>query len=106
MLDVVLGIIAFASLTTLVIEVVVAVMIFRAALRAKARVERVVEMTRGIRQHAATIEEEFEKSRALAAKQIQRAEEAYHAVRVPLEPFLMAFGVWRAVTGAVRTRRD
>jgi len=107
MMDVVLGIIAFASLTTLVIEITVAVMIFRAGMRAKARVERVAAMTTELRTHAGAIASEFEKSVALAEKQIRRAEEAYVAVRTPLEPFITAYGMWRSITGLLddRSRR-
>lgn len=104
MIDIVLGVIAFASLTTLAVEIWFAVVLVRTARRVKARVERIGESARSLRAHAEAIASDVGKSQRLALRQIGRVQDAYAVTMSALGPVLTAIGVARSVAAVFASR--
>lgn len=102
MIDVALGIIAFGAVTTLAVEIALVVMLIRAGMRTKARLDRLAVLGRQTREHSAAIAANVARSVALAGRQADRAADIYAGIMEPLEPVLMAIGLARSLQGILR----
>ena len=105
MIDLVLGIIALASVTTVIVENCFAVMLLRTSRRIKARVERVADRGRSLRTHAAAIASHAAKSQILAARQVDRVQDASVVTMSVLRPVITAIGVARSLAAVLDQRR-
>ncbi len=102
MIDVFLGLVALATLTTALVELVVIVGLVRIGLRLTQRVNRIRRLARPLAVHAAEVGENMSRARSLADAQLDRVVSAYAAVEVPLGRVMTAFAVARGVATAVR----
>lgn len=103
---VLLGVIALATLTTAVVELLVIVWLVRAGRRTSRAVDRLSRQVAPLRAHAQAIGEHLTRARFLASAQLNRAASAAEAVARPIQKLAIAVTVARGVSGVLGRRRS
>jgi hypothetical protein len=102
MTELLLGLIALATLTTAILELVVIVRLVGLVKRQMDRVERIARQIAPLAGHASAISEDLSRARALADSQLDRVVSAYMAVEEPVRHGVTALAIARNLTGVFR----
>lgn len=104
MTDILLGLIALATLTTALLQIVVIVRLVQIAGRARKRVDRLSRLVAPLGGHATEVGENLKRALSLAGLQLDRVASAYAAVAVPLGRIATTLTVARSVAAVVKGR--